>query len=153
MRFEFHISKLDRDDFNDVISSVQIELSGDSRGRRRASFGPDSEAIVRRAYQDILERDPDPAGMRIYRGHLIDNGWTEQQVRIDLRRSPEYRERNTITPTKAEEIVRRAYLSIFKREPDEGSRGYVNSVLRDGWTLPDVEHELQQSPEYRARSR
>jgi hypothetical protein len=151
MRFDVHVTDLDREGFNDTISSIQIEFGGGSRGR--GSFGENPETIVRRAYQDILEREPDPAGMRLYWSRIIDNGWTEQQVRIDLRRSPEYRERNTMTPTKAEDIVRRAYLSVLKREPDQGSEGYVNIVLRDGWTQPDVENELRQSPEYRERSR
>ena len=152
-QFHVNVTNLGREDFNDRISSVQIELSDGSRGRAREAFGEDPEAIVRRAYQDILERDPDPAGMRLYRSHLTDNGWTEQQLRIDLRLGPEYRERNTMTPMKAEEMVRRVYLAVLKREPDQGSRGYVNSVLRDGWTQPDVEHELRQSPEYRGKYR
>jgi hypothetical protein len=152
-RFHIHVTNLGREDFNDRISSVRIESSDGSRARSQEAFGEDSDAIVRRAYQDILERDPDPTGMRVYQSHLVDNGWTEQQLRIDLRLSPEYRERTTMTPRKAEETVRRAYLAVLKREPDQGSRGYVNSVLRDGWTQPDVEHELRQSSEYRGRSR
>jgi hypothetical protein len=152
-RFHVHVTSLGREDFNDRISSVQIEFGDGSRARAREVVGQDPEAIVRRAYQDILERDPDPTGMRVYKSHLVDNGWTEQQVRIDLRLSPEYSERNTMTPGKAEEMVRRVYLAVLKREPDQGSRGYVAGVLRDGWTLQDVEHELRQSPEYRERSR
>ena len=147
-RFHLNITNLGREDVNDRISSVQIEFSDGSRARAREAFEQDAETIVRRAYQDILERDPDPAGMRLYRSHLIDNGWTEQQLRIDLRLSPEYHERNTMTPMRAEEMVRRVYLAVLKREPDQGSRGYVISVLRDGWTQPDLEHELRQSPEY-----
>ncbi len=49
----------------------------------------------------------------------------------------------------AEEIVRRAYLAVLDREPDPGSRGYVEKVLREGWTRKDVERELRQSREYR----
>jgi hypothetical protein len=104
--------------------------------------------MVRRAYQDILERDPDRGGLRTYRSRIIDDGWTEQQVREALRNSPEYRD---LTRKKAEEIVRRAYLSVLKREPDEGSVGYVNRVLRDDWTQADVERELRRSPEFRNR--
>jgi hypothetical protein len=57
----------------------------------------------------------------------------------------------TMTPAKAEEIVRRAYQNVLKRDPDAGARSYVNKVLRDKWTQGDVERELRKSPEYRKR--
>ena len=108
---------------------------------------------TRRAYQDILEREPDAAGMRTYRSRIIDDNWTEEQVREALRRSPEYRERTTMTPQKAADIVRRAYLSVLNREPDAASQGYVQRVLRDKWTEEDVARELRRSPEYRGQAR
>jgi hypothetical protein len=52
---------------------------------------------------------------------------------------------------RAEEIVRRAYLSVLRREPDAASRGWVDRVLRENWTQADVERELRRSPEYRDR--
>jgi hypothetical protein len=152
-RFDNDVQSLARVGWNDMISSVRVRYSGFGGGgggsRPPAYANPDQ--IVRRAYQDILERDPDPAGLRAYRSRIIDDGWTEQQVREALRSSPEYREKNTMTRPKAEEIVRRAYLSVLKREPDAGSRGYVDRVLRDKWTQQDVERELRRSPEYRQR--
>jgi hypothetical protein len=147
----FDSSVRDLDDFDDTISSIRIEGRTSSGGGRSGS--PNAELIVRRAYQDILERDPDPAGMRIYRSHIIDDGWTEQQVREDLRRSDEYRERNTMTRAKAEEIVRQAYLTVLNREPDPASRGFVDAVFRRKMTREDVERELRNSPEYRNRIR
>jgi peptidase inhibitor family I36 len=152
-RFDNDVQSLARVGWNDMISSVRVRYSGfgggGGGGRPPAYANPDQ--IVRRAYQDILERDPDPAGLRAYRSRIIDDGWTEQQVREALRNSPEYREKNTMTRPKAEEIVRRAYLSVLRREPDAGSRGYVDRVLRDKWTQQDVERELRRSPEYRQR--
>ena len=152
-RFDNDVQSLARVGWNDMISSVRVRYSGFGGGgggsRPPAYANPDQ--IVRRAYQDILERDPDPAGLRAYRSRIIDDGWTEQQVREALRNSPEYREKTTMTRPKAEEIVRRAYLSVLKREPDGGSRGYVDRVLRDKWTQQDVERELRRSPEYRQR--
>jgi hypothetical protein len=153
LRFDSDVRDLERENFNDVISSIRVDGGsfGDSRWRSSLpSFRSQSpEAIVRRAYQDVLERDPDPVGMRTYRSHIIDDGWTEQQVRDALRRSPEYREKNTMTREKAEEIVRNAYRAALNREPDAGSAGYVNRVLRERWTQADVERELRRSPEYR----
>jgi hypothetical protein len=52
---------------------------------------------------------------------------------------------------RAEEIVRRAYLDVLRREPDAASRSYVDRVLRDNWSQNDVERELRRSAEYRQR--
>lgn len=152
LRLEANTGDLQTESFNDLISSVQIRstaFDGGLRGRAgQPPFGSpqNPDAIVRRAYQDVLERDPEAAGLRLYRSRIIDDGWTEQQVREALRNSPEYREKARM---KAEEIVRRAYLAVLKREPDAGSAGYVNRVLRDNLTQSDVERELRRSPEFR----
>src|SRR5437763_1194802 len=96
------------------------------------------------------ERTPhDGAGMRSYRSHIIDDGWSEVKVREALRESPEYRQKTMMTYPKAQEVVRHAYLNVLKREPDSGASGYINHVLRDHWTQADVERELRKSPEYR----
>jgi len=69
-------------------------------------------------------------------------------------RGAEYRgDRGTITPQRAQEIVRRAYLSVLNREPDAASQGYVDRVLRDKWTEEDVARDLRRSPEYRNQRR
>jgi TorA maturation chaperone TorD len=112
----------------------------------------DPDRIIRRAYQDLLGRDPDAEGLRHYRSRIIDDGWSEAQVREAVRESSEYREKNTMTREKAEEIVRRAYLSVLNREPDAASQSYTQ-VLRNRWTQQDVERELRESPEYRNRHR
>jgi Beta/Gamma crystallin len=155
LRLDSNVEDLESRDFNDEISSIQVNSrsSGGSRGAGGGSGSQNPERIVRRAYQDILEREPDQAGMRIYRSHIIDDGWTEQEVREDLRRSPEYRDRNTMTRVKAEEIVRQAYLSVLNREPDAASRGYVDAVFRKKMTREELERELRNSPEYRNRNR
>jgi hypothetical protein len=50
---------------------------------------------------------------------------------------------------RAEEVVRRAYLEVLRREPDAASRAYVDRVMRDNWSQNDVERELRRSSEYR----
>jgi hypothetical protein len=151
-RFDFDIRNLKDAGWDDLISSMRVRSRSGGFGNRP---GPpsrpteDPDRIVRRAYQDILDRQPDPTGMRVYRSHILDDGWSEAQVREALRNSPEYREKNSMTPAKAQDIVRRAYLAVLKREPDPGSRGFVDRVLRDHWTQQDVERELRKSPEYR----
>jgi len=126
---------------------------GGSSGSGGRATSADADRIVRRAYRDILDREPDAPGLRQYRNRVMDDGWSEEKVREELRRSPEYREKNTMTPEKAKEIVRRAYLSVLGREPDPGSQGFVDNVLRNKWTEQDVARELRKSDEYLSRKR
>ena len=162
-RFE-DVNDLRRQGWNDRISSIRVDsLGGYGRRDDQGGFGArgnQADRIVRRAYQDILNREPDDQGLRVYRSRIIDEGWTEQQVREALRNSPEFRTnaggRNaggnrTMTRERATEIVRRAYHSVLNREPDEGAQGYIDGVMRQGWTEEDVARELRRSPEYRQR--
>ena len=110
-----------------------------------------ADKIVRRAYQDVLGREPDTNGLYTYRNKVLNQGWDEQDVSAALRKSPEYRQKNAMTREQAEEVVRRAYESVLGREPDAGSRGYVDHVLRDHWSEADVARELRNSDEYRSK--
>jgi hypothetical protein len=154
-RFNRDVRNLKDEGWNDRISSIRVDESRGRRGRDDSAssgrFRGDPDRIVRRAYQDILNREPDGSGLRLYRSRLIDDGWSEADVREALRKSPEYREKSTMTREKATEIVRQAYRAVLSREPDSGSSGYVERVLRDKWTQSDVERELRKSPEYRGR--
>ena len=160
-RFDYSVDDLADYGWNDRISSMQVralerrdrfgDLNDVQRGRDRQ--GEDPDRIVRRAYQDLLGREPDQAGLRQYRSRIIDDGWTEEQVRTSLRNSPEFRERNTMTRAKAEDIVRRAYRNILNRDPDAVAEAYVMNVMRNNWSQQDVERELRKSPEYKGDRR
>lgn len=150
-RFDEDVSNLQLVGWNDTLSSLRVRRTGFGGGGGGGRPSGDPDRIVRRAYEDLLDREPDAAGLRAYRRRIIDDGWSEEQVRAALRRSPEYREKNTMTRARAEEIVRRAYLSVLNREPDPGSRTYVDQVLRNRWTEQDVARELRKSDEYRRR--
>jgi hypothetical protein len=147
-RFERDVRNLKNEGWNDTVSSVDVRFV---RGSRPGGSAADADRIVRRAYDDLLARQPDPDGLRHYRSLIIDDGWTEAEVRDAIRKSPEYREKHTMTPAKAQEIVRQAYLNVLKREPDPASGGWVTRVMRDKWTQADVERELRKTPEYRNR--
>jgi Peptidase inhibitor family I36 len=157
-RFDSSIRDLRSAGWNDRLSSIRVgrRLGGggnrdrddDYRSNRPVGGGGlDAEAdqMVRRAYHDMLNREPDQSGLRAYRKRIIDDGWSEAQVREALRESPEFR----TTRARAEQIVRRAYLSVLGREPDVASSGYVEKVLHDNWKQVDVERELRESSEYR----
>jgi TorA maturation chaperone TorD len=117
--------------------------------RRRES----AEKIVRRAYEDVLEREPDARGLASYRDKILNEGWDEHDIREALRKSPEHRQQGQMSREQAEEIVKRAYQEVLGREPDAGSRSYVDQVLKDHWTEEDVARELRKSDEYRRRQR
>jgi hypothetical protein len=68
---------------------LRDHLRKDSHYRTEAA-----EAIVRRAYRDVLERDVDPVGLKQYTAVVLRRGWTESDVRDDLRKSPEYRNKS-----------------------------------------------------------
>jgi TorA maturation chaperone TorD len=112
-----------------------------------------AEKIVRRAYQDVLGREPDTNGLNAYRNKVLNDGWEEHDVRQALRRSPEVRQKGAMTREQAEQVVRRAYQSVLGREPDPSSRTYVDRVLRDHWSEADVARELRNSAEYRSKHR
>jgi len=123
----------------------------DDRGRSNSrNQANDPDAIVRRAYQDVLNREPDPAGLRVYRSHIIDDNWSERDVRDDLRKSPERAGR---TPAAADAMIRRAYQDILGRDPDAaGLANYRAKFLSEGWSERDVRSDLKNSPEYRKRN-
>ncbi len=50
--------------------------------------------IIRRAYLEVLGREVDSGGLNHYRKQILQKDWTEGDVRDDLRRSDEYRNRS-----------------------------------------------------------
>ena len=120
----------------------------DRRYPRNKSSDPDQ--IVRRAYEDILNREPDQEGLRIYRSKIIDDKWSEQDVRDALRKSPEQAKQNL---AEVEAIIRRDYQDILGRDPDRaGLATYREKMLHDGWSERDVRSDLKKSAERREQA-
>ena len=104
----------------------------------------DPTAIVENAYQDILGRKADPAGMRMFRSKIIDEGWTQQQVRDALRDSPENIQEGV------DRIIKQAYEDVLNRQPDRsGMEFYKKLIINDKWSEKQVRDSLRQSAEYR----
>jgi len=123
-----------------------LRKSDERAGRTPAA----AEQVVRRAYQDILGRDPDAAGLAMYRNKLVNEGWNERDVRSDLKKSSERRTSGGISNEQAQQIVRRAYQSVLGRDPDaSGSALYAQKIQQSHWSEDDVARELRNSPEYR----
>lgn len=128
-----------RDDDNDSWRSEDRHRSSGGR------YSDDPDAIVRRAYEDILNREPDQEGLRLYRSKIIDNNWSEKDVRNDLRHSKEYKGQ---TPEKADMIIRRAYQDVLGRDADAaGLATYRSKLLYEGWSERDVRSDLKDSQE------
>lgn len=126
--------------WNDRISSLRVEL------RRRDEPRAEPDVIIKRAYTDLLGRDPDPAGRRDYRSLIIDQGWNERMVRDHIRRGEEFRGGG------ADRIIRRAYLDVLEREPDPaGLKEYRRNLLEKDWTEGDVRDALRKSEEFRKK--
>ena len=134
------------DDYGWSEQDVRTDLSERSDYRRYSSGTQfDTNAIITRAYEDILGRKPDPAGIQSYREHIIREGWSEQDVREALRQSPEYRSSGRRTAS-ADGIIRRAYQDVLKREPDpSGLNTYRRAILENGWDEQDVRRALRHS--------
>ena len=138
------------DEYGWTEADVRRDLSGRTdyqRYSRVRSLQPNT--IVRRAYQDILGRDPDPEGLRSYRDKIVSEGWSEQDVREALRRSDEYGSTDSRTAS-ADRIIRRAYQQILRREPDaSGLESYRRNIIENGWDEHDVRQALRKSTEKR----
>ena len=62
--------------------------------RRYAGSGQwQAEQMVRQAYRDILQREPDPSGLQSYTDAIVSRGWSDAAVRRSLLNSDEYAQR------------------------------------------------------------
>jgi Domain of unknown function (DUF4214) len=101
-----------------------------------------AENVVRRAYHDVLNREPDAAGLRSYREKLMDGRLTEDALRTSLQQSPEYHALDF------DAIITRAYREVLKRNPDaEGLKHYHQLMAERGWTEPQLRADLLRSAE------
>ncbi len=118
----------------------QLQRSGEARA-------VNADEAIGKAYQEVLGREPDPKGLAHYRAKWRD-GWTQGQIRDDLRRSAEGREnhiRNTIT---------RAYREVLGREPDPAGYATYEKAMRErGYTDQQVRAALRSGDEYRQKQR
>jgi TorA maturation chaperone TorD len=135
------------------------DIKNDLRGRRdywshsdrttRDSGNYNLDRTIRQAYQDILGRAPDAEGLRHYRNLMMDQGWSERQLRDALRKSQEH----VANPSaSADRIINNAYRDLLGRTPDmSGMISYRNQIMYHGWDEHDVRQAIMNSPEYRQK--
>ncbi|MBI4623801.1 MAG: DUF4214 domain-containing protein [Verrucomicrobia bacterium] len=111
------------------------------QSREARAINPD-EAIAR-AYREVLGREPDPNGLNHYRQQWR-KGWTQGQIREDLRRSSEGREAS-IRPT-----IARVYRELLGREVDPGGYATYEKLMREkGWGERELRQAIMAGDEYR----
>lgn len=137
----FAIGSSARTSWDRNISSLQVQAVARGtvvfvRWDRR-----DAERLVRAAFRDILSRDPDAIGLRHYVGRLVDAGWSEEQLRDDLRRSDEFKHRDL------DAIITRAFHDMLGREPDAAGRANYQRSLSRGMTENEMREDLRRSRE------
>lgn len=102
---------------------------------------------ITRAYQDLLGRKPDPAGLTRYHIKMIDEGWSQEDVRRDIRSSQEYRSKGV------DEVINRAYQDLLGRRADSsGFNFYKKKMVEDGWSERDVRNGIRESEEYKKKN-
>ena len=113
---------------------------------------PEARAIkaddaITRIYREVLGRDPDPNGLAHYRAKWR-QGWTQGQIRDDLRRSHEGRD------NRIRETITRAYRQVLGRDPDpQGYATYERLMRERGYTERDLRRALMNGDEYRQRAK
>ncbi len=133
-------------DWTRRISSLRAEPAGPDGSVFLVWNRRDAERAVRSAYRDLLGREPDPAGLQAYGTRLRDAGWTEDQLRDQLRRSPEFRARDLGA------LIRQAYRELLGREPDPAGQAAYTRRLQGGMSEAEFRADLQRSGEYRSRA-
>jgi hypothetical protein len=143
---------------NDRISSIrtfgrgiEVTVFQDSRFEGRSARFDDVRDLRRQGWNDRISSIRVDSG-RFGRYDDRDRDRDRERGRYDDRdrdRGRSEDRRGPLTRERASAIVRDAYRSVLNREPDPASQGYVDRVMREGWTQEDVERELRRSPEYR----
>lgn len=102
------------------------------------------DAAIYRAFREVLNRPPDPEGLRLYRNRIIHEGWSEGQMIAQLQRSEEAR------GTDANAAITRAYREVLGRDPDPAGLAHYRAKWREGWTQGQIRDDLRRSVESRS---
>ena len=91
-RFDHEIRDMKHGGWDDKISSFRVRsVRGNGSGYGAPSMTPaKAHEIVRRAYQNVLKREPDP-GSAPFVEKVLREGWMQPDVERELRKSDEYR--------------------------------------------------------------
>ncbi len=127
-----------RDGWSEQQMIQQLQRSNEARSLN-------ADQAITKIYRDVLGRDPDPRGLATYRARWKD-GWTQGQIRDDLRRSPEGHD------TYVRLTITKAYREVLGREPDPAGYATYEKAMRErGYTEQQVRAALMSGDEYRKK--
>lgn len=129
--------------WNDRISSLRV-IGPNRRVSQSEPRRINPEPAIRKAYQEVLRRPADPAGMRYYDGLMQEQGWSDRMVRRHMAQSDEYRSATI------DRVVKQAYREVLQREADPiGLANYRRQMLHGGLSERELRQALRNSSEYR----
>ncbi len=106
---------------------------------------PDVNAFVSLAYQGILEREPDEAGLEYWVGRIVNDGLTASEMIEGFFGSDEIINKNLSD----EEFVTVCYRTFLLREPEkEGLEAWVDKLNTDGLSRKYVMYGMSASQEF-----
>ncbi len=124
-----------------------ISLLFASSAEFAATYGAlDNSGFVTLVYRNVLGRDPDPAGLAFWVGHLGSGIVTRGQLMLAFSESPEFRIRMA-----NREFVTMAYVGLLRRTPDPGGFAYWLAFAEAGNPRAVLIGAFIGSPEYRNR--
>jgi hypothetical protein len=74
-----------------VYGNQRVDPYGRSSVQARRWTRREAETMVRRTYQSVLQRNPDPEGLRHWTQAVMANNWTTSDLEYAFRQSDEYR--------------------------------------------------------------
>lgn len=120
---------------------VDVPVSGDPQLSGTAT-------IITRVYNDILGRNPEPAGLSFWINEIQSGKVTdERQLRDSISKTTEAQD------ISARKGIEQAYIDILKRPADPGGLGYwMNEVRNRGVSIDAVRRELGNSEEAKQKA-
>lgn len=127
--------------WNEPYDSRSNSRNNNSDRSDSRSDSHDNYEELNRIYRDVLGRDVDHRGYRVYSARIRD-GWSLSKVRKEVARSSE-----------ATQAINRLYQKILGRDADPAGMRTYQKNLESGWSLRQVERALANSQEGRNRRR
>jgi len=118
-----------------LVTPASAQYSGYSGYSQSAQ---NQDAAITRVFRNVLNREPSGSELRRYRKEMADNGWTERDVRDDLRKSAAH---DRIKDGSADRIVKRAW-----REPGRACRRRGDAPHLRGSKMVPVMRRRQDGP-------